>query len=202
MLPSSAKEPIRIVADWRKDDAAPPVYVLRPATVRTRAHFNAQLVREGVRQPSREEMLACLREGIGKVVAEDQREEFLQLVDDANQALSDIASSKEVSEEERARQMELLDQLRQLEQQVALGWPRLAQLQADSTLYHHLAPVIAFQCMVTGVEGIPVSLKFNANILSEDCLQEIEAAGYGNDIVAVGVRAIAAMYLPKALEKN
>ena len=83
MIPISAKETVRLTpSDLPEGAEDAPVYLIAVPTLRERVGFRRALAATGARYPGDSELVSCLKEGVGQVVAEDQRPELLALLDD------------------------------------------------------------------------------------------------------------------------
>ncbi len=165
---------------------SPPVYLIATATILERAKWRRSVLATGARWHDDEAMVACLKRGIGEVVAPAQETELLGIVDrfagyDEGQAPEDLAIDFE-----------------EIERTVQSAYPAYAGLAADRAYWLSVAPILAAQHFLTGWENIDAPFEQRVGQLTEDSLAMIPEA----HVMEVGLKAIELMSATEDMAKN
>ena len=165
---------------------SPPVYLIATATILERAKWRRSVLATGARWHDDGAMIACLKRGIGEVVAPAQEAELLDIVD------------RFASYDEAQTPEDLAIDFEEIERSVQGAYPAYAGLAADRAYWLSVAPILAAQHFLTGWENVEAPFAKRAGLLTENCLAMIPEA----HVMEVGLKAIGLMSPTGDLAKN
>ena len=154
MLATSTKEPVRFTPGRYQEAEGAPVYLVAVPSQRQVISWRRAVEEAGGRYHPFERMIACLRQGIREVVADDQQGELLEILDSYEAAVD--ARDSEGGDGPDA---ELEAQFRQIEDAVYREYPPYRGLSADRGRWLDLAPLIACEMFLVGWENLDVPFK-------------------------------------------
>lgn len=177
MLPISTKDLVRHSSGGATFDLAVPSRLQRAA-------FRRDLAATGARYPSDAELRQAMRDGIEALVAEDQRAELLEAVDQ----LEAGDSSDQVRERIEA-----------LERVLVKRFAPYGDLLAARGHWLEVAPIVACQHFLRGWDGLALPFASRAGLVPPDLLDQ---ALSDEQIVSVGLKILSLMSPGKDQEKN
>jgi len=165
---------------------SPPIYFIATPTILERAKWRRSVLATGARWHDDEAMVACLKRGIGEVVAPAQETELQDIVDrfsgyDEGRAPEDLAIDFE-----------------EIERTVQGAYPAYAGLTADRAYWLSVAPILAAQHFLTGWENVEAPFEQRAGLLAEDCLAILPES----HVMEIGLKAIELMSPTEDTAKN
>lgn len=187
MLPISPKQPVRFTPPGRDGEDAPPVYLIRPASLRERIAFRRALTAAGAQWITDEALLDGLRAGIREVASPAEAEALIAVVDGAEAVR---ASGADLSPD-------VLADVAEIEGVVRDASPRYSRMMADRAAWLSLAPLVAASMFLVGLDG-ERPLARRGGVIPDDVLEALPP----DDLTAIGWRAVAILSTNRADEKN
>ncbi len=189
MLPLSAQETVRFIpSKYPEGDPAAPVYLLGVPTLLGRAVFQRAVTAQGARYVGDAELLEAARGDVRTLVVESQEAELLALLD----AWESCQATGGTPDEPLRQKMTALQDT--LAQQAG----RYTQALADRVYFSTVAPLLAAQLFLKGLEHAPMPLPRRGGLVTEEAL----AALPHEELLEVGWKALALLFLTKEQEKN
>lgn len=179
MIPTDTTTPLRVVPPWRKDEAAPPAYFYRGASVLERASIEAELTGEhNARRVYGFELAAAVRGGILALLDEGaDRDRLIELVDNEQAGVALEATERQL----------LLD----AETVLQRHWPEYRDLVAVTARRKEIAPIVVFARLCTGWENVDAEFaRGKDGRVAEAALAAIDPI----EILAVGNAIYASLY--------
>jgi hypothetical protein len=196
---TSAKQTVRFTPRALCNDKGKPnpgavVYLIQPPTLHTRAEWHRLLSDQGAKHVSGDTLYASMRRGINKVVAEDQRAELLEFLDNYEPRLAEYRDDiidanarseglEDGSDEAKAIGAELLsifekitdlkDQMDDLEGQMRRMFPPYGRKFGEQLFWMQMAPLTAAAMFLVGAENSEIEISRTAGLVLDETLSAL-----------------------------
>jgi hypothetical protein len=170
-----------------------PVYLITPPSIMTKARWRRDLAEAGAILPTRDDLLETIRQGINTLVAEDQRPEFIALIEEwdalfrALQELRENGTGTPEEVEDAADQLRAISgRMEYLEGEMRGKYPPYSQKLGQQQYWMEIAPILAAKHFLCGWENLDIPFARENGLVPDDLL-ELVPPGHLAD---VGWRAI------------
>lgn len=176
-------------------DGPAPVYLIAVPTTRDVIAWRREIEAAGARFYDQDRLRAALRQGVREVVAEDQHDELLEILDRYEARLKARAEG----EEEDPGDADLDSQVEQIEDFVRRHHQPYREMLGDQAAWLEYAPVIACEMFLAGWEGLDAEFRTGGGGRIDP--DRLERAVPREDQIAIGYKAMAMMH-PSAAQKK
>jgi len=181
MPPVSTKEPIRFTPDSLKEQEDPPVFLLKPPTLRDKIALDACLAVEGVRYPQNSELSVALREGIVEHVVESDHPPLFEVLDEYEAA----------SESGTTLTADLLERIEQIAKVLRPYHRPLGRIESERGRFLAMAMLIRAEMFLINIEGKDVpKIEKRSGRITEACQEALEEKYGAGVLFAIGARTL------------